>query len=115
MHSRAEGSLRSGQKPAADGAALTTLTSPPVPAEVLARLESSIQGVIRGKNEVIKLALVTLFARGHLLIEDVPGVGKTTLAQSLARSFSCTFQRLQFTSDMLPSDVIGISVFSQQS
>jgi len=71
--------------------------------------------VIRGKDEAIRLALVTLFARGHLLIEDVPGVGKTTLAQALARSFSSTFQRLQFTSDMLPSDVVGISVFNQQT
>jgi MoxR-like ATPase len=74
-----------------------------------------MQTVIRGKNEVIQLALVTLFARGHLLIEDVPGVGKTTLAHSLARSFNCAFHRIQFTSDMLPSDVIGVSVFSQQS
>ncbi|MBI4164886.1 MAG: MoxR family ATPase [Acidobacteria bacterium] len=87
----------------------------PVSAELLARLQESIRGVIRGKNEVIQLALVTLFARGHLLIEDVPGVGKTTLAHSLARSFNCNFQRLQFTSDMLPSDVIGVSVFSQQT
>ncbi len=71
--------------------------------------------MIRGKDEAIRLALVTLFARGHLLIEDVPGVGKTTLAQALARSFSSTFQRLQFTSDMLPSDVVGISVFNQQT
>ena len=83
--------------------------------ELLARLQESIQTVIRGKDEVIKLALVTLFARGHLLIEDVPGVGKTTLAHSLARSFNCSFHRIQFTSDMLPSDVIGISVFTQQS
>ena len=87
----------------------------PVSAALLARLQESIQGVIRGKNEVIQLALVTLFARGHLLIEDVPGVGKTTLAHSLARSFNCNFQRLQFTSDMLPSDVVGVSIFSQQS
>ncbi len=87
----------------------------PVSAELLARLQESIQTVIRGKNEIIQLALVTLFARGHLLIEDVPGVGKTTLAHSLARSFNCNFQRIQFTSDMLPSDVIGVSVFSQQS
>ena len=86
-----------------------------VSAERLAQLERSIQSVIRGKDEVIQLALVTLFARGHLLIEDVPGVGKTTLAHSLARSFNCAFQRIQFTSDMLPSDVIGISVFSQQT
>src|SRR5690348_14941145 len=81
--------------------------------ELIARLEQSIQSVIRGKNEVIQLALVTLFSRGHLLIEDVPGVGKTTLAHSLARSFNCNFHRVQFTSDMLPSDVIGVSVFSQ--
>ena len=86
-----------------------------VPTELLTRLQQAIQAVIRGKNEVIQLALVTLFARGHLLIEDVPGVGKTTLAHALARSFNCAFQRIQFTSDMLPSDVIGVSVFSQQS
>jgi MoxR-like ATPase len=87
----------------------------PVSSELLTRLRESIQGVIRGKNEVVQLALVSLFARGHLLIEDVPGVGKTTLAHSLARSFNCAFHRIQFTSDMLPSDVIGISVFSQQA
>jgi MoxR-like ATPase len=87
----------------------------PISTELLARLQESIQGVIRGKNQEIQLALVTLFARGHLLIEDVPGVGKTTLAHSLARSFNCNFQRIQFTSDMLPTDVIGISVFSQQT
>jgi MoxR-like ATPase len=86
-----------------------------VPTELLTRLQQAMQTVIRGKNEVIQLALVTLFARGHLLIEDVPGVGKTTLAHALARSFNCAFQRIQFTSDMLPSDVIGVSVFSQQS
>ncbi len=85
------------------------------PTEQLERLQQSVQSVIRGKDEVIRLALVTLLARGHLLIEDVPGVGKTTLAHSLARSFNCAFQRIQFTSDMLPSDVIGISVFSQQT
>lgn len=77
----------------------------------LAELKKSISHVVKGKEEVIQLALTTLLARGHLLIEDVPGVGKTTLAQALARSFHCTFQRLQFTSDMLPSDVIGVSVF----
>jgi len=87
----------------------------PVSAELLTRLQESIQSVIRGKDEIIQLALVSLFARGHLLIEDVPGVGKTTLAHSLARSFNCAFQRVQFTSDMLPSDVIGISIFSQQT
>ncbi len=86
-----------------------------VSTDLLSRLQHSVQSVIRGKDEVIRLALVTLFSRGHLLIEDVPGVGKTTLAHSLARSFNCAFHRIQFTSDMLPSDVIGISVFSQQT
>src|SRR5579863_10259311 len=87
----------------------------PVSGEVISRLERSIQSVIRGKNEVIQLALVTLFARGHLLIEDVPGVGKTTLAHALARSFNCAFHRIQFTSDLLPSDVTGISIFSRET
>jgi MoxR-like ATPase len=75
-------------------------------------LEKSIRRVIRGKDDVVRLALVSIFARGHLLIEGVPGVGKTTLGQALARALDCTFQRVQFTSDMLPSDVIGISVYS---
>jgi MoxR-like ATPase len=64
---------------------------------------------------VIQLALITLLARGHLLIEDVPGVGKTTLAQALAKSFHCSFQRIQFTSDLLPSDVLGVSVYNPES
>src|SRR5215470_7915143 len=75
-------------------------------------LEKALRRVIRGKDEVVRLALVSIFARGHLLIEGVPGVGKTTLGQALARALDCTFQRVQFTSDMLPSDVLGISVYS---
>jgi len=78
----------------------------------LSELRTAIARVVRGKDEAIELALVALLARGHLLIEDVPGVGKTTLAQALARSFRCTFQRIQFTSDLLPSDVIGTSVYA---
>jgi MoxR-like ATPase len=78
----------------------------------LRELQHSIGRVIKGKEDVIHLALTALLARGHLLIEDVPGVGKTTLAQALARSFRCSFQRIQFTSDLLPSDVIGVSVFN---
>src|SRR5579864_7216560 len=77
-----------------------------------ARLAAAIGHVIKGKEDVIELALTALLARGHLLLEDVPGVGKTTLAQALARSFQCSFQRIQFTSDMLPSDVIGVSVYN---
>jgi MoxR-like ATPase len=77
-------------------------------------LQSTIESVIHGKPEVIQLSLVALLAGGHLLIEDVPGVGKTTLAQALARSFDCSFQRIQFTSDMLPSDIVGLEVFNQQ-
>ena len=75
-------------------------------------LEKAMRRVIRGNDEVVRLALVSIFARGHLLIEGVPGVGKTTLGQALARAVDCTFQRVQFTSDMLPSDVLGISVYS---
>ncbi|HXN64400.1 MAG TPA: MoxR family ATPase [Candidatus Acidoferrales bacterium] len=81
--------------------------------EQVDRLARAIARVVKGKDDVIELALIALLARGHLLIEDVPGVGKTTLAQALARSFHCTFQRIQFTSDLLPSDVTGITVFNQ--
>ena len=77
-----------------------------------ARLEDALRRVIRGKDEVVRLALVSILARGHLLIEGVPGVGKTTLGQALARALDCSFQRVQFTSDMLPSDVLGISIYS---
>jgi MoxR-like ATPase len=77
-------------------------------------LEENVARVIRGKAEVIRLAVVSLLARGHVLIEDVPGVGKTTLAQALARSLGLAFQRIQFTSDLLPSDIIGVSIFNQQ-
>ncbi len=75
-------------------------------------IEQSLRTIIRGNDEVVRMALVAVLARGHLLIEGVPGVGKTTLAHALARTLDCSFQRLQFTSDMLPSDVLGISVYS---
>ena len=81
----------------------------------LAALEAALASVVRGKPEAVRLSLVCLLARGHLLIEDVPGVGKTTLAQALARSVSCRFHRLQFTSDMLPSDVLGVTIYNAHS
>ena len=82
--------------------------------QTIRRLQENVEQVLIGKPEVIRLTLITLFAEGHLLIEDVPGVGKTTLAHALAKSLDCTFQRIQFTSDMLPSDILGISIYNQQ-
>lgn len=91
--------------------------TPAVPqtADAVRTLEANVSRVLKGKDEVIRLATVCLLAKGHLLIEDVPGVGKTTLAHALARSLGLAFQRIQFTSDLLPSDIIGISIFHQQS
>ncbi|HEY6183767.1 MAG TPA: MoxR family ATPase [Terriglobales bacterium] len=77
-----------------------------------AQLETSLRNVIRGKDDILRLALISVLSKGHLLIEGVPGVGKTTLGHALARALDCSFQRVQFTSDMLPSDVLGISVYS---
>jgi MoxR-like ATPase len=88
---------------------------PTVTSQIVTQLQRSIARAIYGKEDVIQLALVTLLARGHLLIEDVPGVGKTTLAQALAKSFHCSFQRIQFTSDLLPSDVLGVSVYNPET
>src|SRR5437660_5140715 len=76
------------------------------------QLEASLKKIIRGADDVLRLALISIFAKGHLLIEGVPGVGKTTLGQALARAIDCSSQRVQFTSDMLPSDVLGISIYS---
>ncbi len=80
----------------------------------LLALQENVGHIIKGKDQVIELSVVCLLARGHLLIEDVPGVGKTTLAHALARSLDCSFRRIQFTSDLLPSDIVGISVFNRQ-
>ena len=79
------------------------------------RIVRNIEQVIQGKREVIELMVSCLIAEGHLLIEDVPGVGKTQLAKSLARSIDCSFQRIQFTPDLLPSDITGVSVWNRQS
>ena len=85
------------------------------PAEKIKSLQVAIEQVIKGKTETVKLALVAMIARGHLLIEDVPGIGKTTLSNALARALDLSFQRIQFTSDLLPSDVIGLSMYNQRS
>ena len=82
---------------------------------VVERITENVEKVIKGKRDVIELTLLTLLCDGHLLIEDVPGVGKTMLARSIAKSTGCTFRRLQFTPDMLPSDVTGVSVFNQKT
>mgnify|MGYP002784435610 FL=1 len=80
---------------------------------LIGRVRQSVESVIRGKPDVVRLAAVTLIARGHLLIEDVPGIGKTTLANALARSLELTSHRIQFTSDLLPADIVGLSIFDQ--
>jgi MoxR-like ATPase len=85
------------------------------PADLVAALEANIARVLRGKPGAIRHAVVALLARGHLLIEDVPGVGKTTLARALAQSIGGTFHRIQFTSDLLPSDVVGVSILDPKS
>jgi MoxR-like ATPase len=88
----------------------------PVPVSLgkIAELQANVERVIRGKSEVIRFAVAALLARGHILLEDVPGVGKTTLAHALARSLSLEFQRIQFTSDLLPTDVVGVTIFNQE-
>jgi MoxR-like ATPase len=83
-------------------------------AAVFGRIQSTIEQVIQGKHEPIRLALVCMLAEGHLLIEDVPGVGKTLLAKSIARTIGCTWGRIQFTPDLLPMDITGVNVFDQE-
>ncbi|MBI2918517.1 MAG: MoxR family ATPase [Chloroflexi bacterium] len=79
------------------------------------KILQNVRKVIFGKDEIVELALTALLSRGHLLIEDVPGVGKTTLAKSLARSLGCQFRRIQFTPDLLPSDITGVSMYNQKT
>ncbi len=85
------------------------------PRDTAQRLVENVERVIIGKRDQVELAVMTLMCGGHLLIEDVPGVGKTMLARSLARSSGCTFNRIQFTPDLLPSDVTGVSVYNQKT
>lgn len=82
--------------------------------QTIRAIQDNIAQVIKGKSHVIEMSVVALLARGHLLLEDVPGVGKTTLAHSLARTLDCSFKRIQFTSDLLPSDIVGVSIFNRQ-
>ena len=103
-------SLRGG-----NGAAPAAPQAMPSDATTLRALQANIERALIGKPEVVRLALVALLARGHLLIEDVPGVGKTTLALALARSVGGSFQRIQFTSDLLPADILGTSVYDQRN
>ena len=81
--------------------------------EKVAALQANVERVIRGKSEVVQFCIAALLAKGHILLEDVPGVGKTTLAHALARSLSLSFQRIQFTSDLLPADIVGITIYNQ--
>src|SRR5256885_10747806 len=94
---------------------MTTQPIPrPRPADKIAALQANVEKVIRGKSEVVQLCIAALLANGHILLEDVPGVGKTMLAHALARSLSLSFQRIQFTSDLLPADIVGITVYKQE-
>ena len=83
--------------------------------EMVTRLRQSVQRVIVGKDDVINLAIIALLCRGHILVEDVPGIGKTTMAKALAQSLGCTFKRIQFTPDLMPTDVLGVNFFNQKS
>ena len=79
------------------------------------RIRENVQRVIVGKDEAINLAIIALLCRGHILVEDAPGIGKTTLAKALAQSLKCTFRRIQFTPDLMPTDVLGVNFYNQRS
>jgi MoxR-like ATPase len=84
------------------------------PFDRITLLQQNVERVIRGKSEVVQFCIAALLAKGHILLEDVPGVGKTTLAHALARSLSLSFQRIQFTSDLLPADIVGVTIYNQE-
>jgi len=100
-------------------AGYSEMTTQPVPRhhtfEKVAALQANVERVIRGKSEVVQFCIAALLAKGHILLEDVPGVGKTTLAHALARSLSLSFQRIQFTSDLLPADIVGVTIYNQDA
>src|SRR4030042_561222 len=83
--------------------------------EVAGKIRQNVESVIVGKSEVVELAIVALLCEGHLLLEDVPGLGKTVLAKSLAKSLGCSFRRVQCTPDLLPSDITGTQIFNQKT
>src|SRR3954462_301204 len=93
------------------------MTTQPLPRhhtfEKIAALQANVEKVIRGKAEVVQLCIAALLAEGHILLEDVPGVGKTMLAHALARSLALSFQRIQFTSALLPADIVGVTIYKQ--
>jgi MoxR-like ATPase len=95
------------------------MTTQPIPRhptfEKIAALQANIERVIRGKSEVVQFCIAALLSKGHILLEDVPGVGKTMLAHALARSLSLSFQRIQFTSDLLPADIVGVTIYNQDA
>lgn len=82
---------------------------------VIKQLQNKIDSIIRGKSDAVRMSIVTLLAKGNLLIQDVPGVGKTTLAFALAKAIDCSFQRIQFTSDLMPADITGVSIFNPET
>ena len=95
------------------------MTTQPIPisrpTDKIAALQANVEKVIRGKSEVVQFCIAAMLAKGHILLEDVPGVGKTTLAHALARSLSMSFQRIQFTSDLLPADIVGVTIYNQDA
>src|SRR5690554_5082725 len=93
----------------------TKALSPEEASRIVNELVRNVSGVFRGKEQAVRWTVASAIARGHVLLEDVPGVGKTTLALALAKSLGLSFQRVQFTSDLLPGDIVGVSVFSQSS
>jgi len=109
------GESDSGTVASDDGAAEAAAMEPAAVAELADRVADNVEAVIVGKREAVEHVVVTLLARGHLLVEDVPGVGKTTLAKAVARSIDGSFKRVQFTPDLLPSDVTGVNVFDQRT